>query len=345
MGLAASMSYSSSRSGGGGGGGSFPGSHSNRGGTHTSLDTVIGGISPDDDDDQEKQDSSEQDESEGLPTIRESSRSSSNTNLLTPRVSHNGKTLAGRPEDDLSESATSGGGGGDISPRNASGSGAGPSGLSLMLSRSEASPGKKGVGLGEGGGTDELASGASGVLGVLPEVPRATGEWTSLLEPRGTLLNECGVAQEIGSSVTSSLTVRPVAKTTHSNPRSSSSLPSPSPASSPGTSDGPPTERTPLLSTTSETHHLQGTHDAKPRSAHPVAQKHHAFGNARESIRAAVGSVRKATWKDVGQQVFVEPVKLLPATVLGCLLNVLDGVSYGMIMYVRRSRQTTGGFQ
>jgi hypothetical protein len=30
--------------------------------------------------------------------------------------------------------------------------------------------------------------------------------------------------------------------------------------------------------------------------------------------------------------VIVEPITLLPATILGLLLNVLDGVSYGMIL-------------
>jgi hypothetical protein len=42
----------------------------------------------------------------------------------------------------------------------------------------------------------------------------------------------------------------------------------------------------------------------------------------------------KITGRDVVQGVIIEPVTLLPATILGLLLNVLDGVSYGMILYV-----------
>ena len=41
----------------------------------------------------------------------------------------------------------------------------------------------------------------------------------------------------------------------------------------------------------------------------------------------------KITMRDVARGAF-EPVTLLPATILGLLLNVLDGVSYGMILYV-----------
>ena len=40
----------------------------------------------------------------------------------------------------------------------------------------------------------------------------------------------------------------------------------------------------------------------------------------------------KITGRDVVQGVIIEPVTLLPATILGLLLNVLDGVSYGMIL-------------
>jgi SulP family sulfate permease len=40
----------------------------------------------------------------------------------------------------------------------------------------------------------------------------------------------------------------------------------------------------------------------------------------------------KITGRDVVQGVIVEPITLLPATILGLLLNVLDGVSYGMIL-------------
>jgi SulP family sulfate permease len=42
--------------------------------------------------------------------------------------------------------------------------------------------------------------------------------------------------------------------------------------------------------------------------------------------------VSKLTIREVVEGCVVEPVKTLPATILGLLLNVLDGVSYGMIL-------------
>lgn len=54
-----------------------------------------------------------------------------------------------------------------------------------------------------------------------------------------------------------------------------------------------------------------------------------------QGIAATLGDWKrragKLTSRDIAQGAF-EPVKLLPATVLGLLLNVLDGVSYGMIL-------------
>jgi SulP family sulfate permease len=47
----------------------------------------------------------------------------------------------------------------------------------------------------------------------------------------------------------------------------------------------------------------------------------------------------KITGRDIAQGAF-EPVKLLPATILGLLLNVLDGVSYGMILLVKLAIST-----
>lgn len=308
---------------------------------HSHLQTVIGGISPEEERPDPDQD---EDEDDGLPTIRESSRSSSNVNLLTPRVSLGGKALAGRGEDDTA------GGEGDCSPKNGSLPSSGPSGLSLMLSRSvTSSPNKKR----EVAGTDKLASGASGALGVL-DVPvdaedeaedgqrlssKATGMSASCIPPRDLGVDSPFPAQDTGSSVTSSVTLRPGKKDSlHPSSQSTSS----SPASSPAIHERNPTERTPLLPSVSENHHLQGTHThGKPQipdtgSATPSfpSKRHPAFQTARENVHSAYVSLRKATWRDVGQQVFVEPVKLLPATILGCLLNVLDGVSYGMIMYV-----------
>lgn len=55
-----------------------------------------------------------------------------------------------------------------------------------------------------------------------------------------------------------------------------------------------------------------------------------------KGILTKVGDVRKrmskVTPRDVVQACIAEPVKSLPSVILGLLLNVLDGVSYGMIL-------------
>jgi SulP family sulfate permease len=40
----------------------------------------------------------------------------------------------------------------------------------------------------------------------------------------------------------------------------------------------------------------------------------------------------KLTWRDV-LDASAEPIRLLPATILGLLMNILDGVSYGLIIF------------
>lgn len=56
-----------------------------------------------------------------------------------------------------------------------------------------------------------------------------------------------------------------------------------------------------------------------------------------KGVAAQLGELKrragKITGGDIARGAF-EPVKLLPATILGLLLNVLDGVSYGMILWV-----------
>lgn len=49
-------------------------------------------------------------------------------------------------------------------------------------------------------------------------------------------------------------------------------------------------------------------------------------------LAAARNRLSKVTPKDVLRTCVVEPVSCLPAVMLGLLLNVLDGVSYGMIL-------------
>jgi len=49
----------------------------------------------------------------------------------------------------------------------------------------------------------------------------------------------------------------------------------------------------------------------------------------------------KLTARDIVRECVQEPVKALPAVILGLLLNVLDGVSYGMILYAACATQLT----
>jgi hypothetical protein len=53
--------------------------------------------------------------------------------------------------------------------------------------------------------------------------------------------------------------------------------------------------------------------------------------SVKSSTQEAIGVVRKSTWKDVGRAVVLDPLSNIPAVILGLMLNVLDGVSYGMI--------------
>ncbi|CAO1637651.1 unnamed protein product [Parajaminaea phylloscopi] len=51
-----------------------------------------------------------------------------------------------------------------------------------------------------------------------------------------------------------------------------------------------------------------------------------------EQLRNAKSTVRKLSWQDV-LNATAEPIRLFPATVLGVLMNILDGVSYGLIIF------------
>ncbi|WVQ99241.1 hypothetical protein IAU59_006373 [Kwoniella sp. CBS 9459] len=56
-------------------------------------------------------------------------------------------------------------------------------------------------------------------------------------------------------------------------------------------------------------------------------------GQALADVKTWKNGMAKVSAKDVVQGVVVEPVLALPSVVLGLLLNVLDGVSYGMILF------------
>ncbi|KAJ1033908.1 hypothetical protein NDA16_000116 [Ustilago loliicola] len=54
--------------------------------------------------------------------------------------------------------------------------------------------------------------------------------------------------------------------------------------------------------------------------------------NPLQHAQNLVTSARSITWKSAAEA-SVEPIRLIPAVILGMLMNVLDGVSYGMIMF------------
>ena len=82
---------------------------------------------------------------------------------------------------------------------------------------------------------------------------------------------------------------------------------------------GPSTERTPLMAD-------YGSRGSRSR--------------AWETYRSFQQRATKITPRDVVRECVEEPLKTLPSVILGVLLNVLDGVSYGMILWVYSVVQT-----
>lgn len=75
----------------------------------------------------------------------------------------------------------------------------------------------------------------------------------------------------------------------------------------------------------------RGAESSTERS--PLLHKPYAGSSSSPSPDSWTRRVRKLSLREVATAAVVEPFKLLPATVLGMLLNVLDGVSYGMILF------------
>ncbi|KAI0126003.1 sulfate transporter family protein [Xylariales sp. AK1849] len=106
-------------------------------------------------------------------------------------------------------------------------------------------------------------------------------------------------------------------------------------------------ERTPLLRTKSNRYRLldspdlsEGEDMSDVESQKPRPQsRHRNYSSAREiagdKIRSLFNVVNPKTWdkKAVWQQVVMHPLHCLPAVVLGLLLNILDALSYGMILF------------
>ncbi|KAI0842007.1 sulfate transporter family protein [Hypoxylon sp. FL0890] len=98
-------------------------------------------------------------------------------------------------------------------------------------------------------------------------------------------------------------------------------------------------ERTPLLRTISRRPESPGSitevddiESQKPKMGPSSMTLGHGF---RGRIRAIKGMANPKTWdrKVVWQRVVVDPVHCLPAVIVGLLLNILDALSYGMILF------------
>lgn len=121
--------------------------------------------------------------------------------------------------------------------------------------------------------------------------------------------------------------------------KSSEAVSAPKSAFKVPTIEEPVTERTPLLSVSSESSYEAET--TLEGQQHPA--KHNWFGKVCEQTQEVksgfMHGVKMATnptrWngKAVAQQVFIEPLQCLPAVTVGLLLNILDALSYGMILF------------
>ncbi|WWC89504.1 uncharacterized protein L201_004428 [Kwoniella dendrophila CBS 6074] len=56
-------------------------------------------------------------------------------------------------------------------------------------------------------------------------------------------------------------------------------------------------------------------------------------GQALSDVKVWTNSMKKVSAKDIAKGMVVEPIKNIPSVILGLLLNLLDGVSYGMILF------------
>ncbi len=111
--------------------------------------------------------------------------------------------------------------------------------------------------------------------------------------------------------------------------RIKSPLPTPSRAHSPAPLSNP-TERTPLIAIRKPTGDVSYTKD--PVEERGEESKPNFAQHARTDLFETLNSIKKASAKDVIDAVVMQPLHAIPAVILGLLLNVLDGVSYGMIL-------------
>ena len=90
-----------------------------------------------------------------------------------------------------------------------------------------------------------------------------------------------------------------------------------------------PSETSPLLAARAGGAHASSRPKRRHQSQGGLKKR---FEDVAQWTQIVGNRARKLTWADVGSA-SAEPVRLIPAVVLGLLLNVLDGVSYGMITF------------
>ncbi|SCV68526.1 BQ2448_647 [Microbotryum intermedium] len=101
--------------------------------------------------------------------------------------------------------------------------------------------------------------------------------------------------------------------------------------SRPGTLNGPTNEQTPLLGRGRQPSHATNKPDSVKAEDGILATVSSALSHRAHSVVHRVRSV-KVTQDDLKQGVR-DSVTALPAVILGVLMNILDGVSYGLIMF------------
>jgi hypothetical protein len=248
----------------------------------------------------------------------------------------------------------------------------GPSALSLMLGRSNGSPGrsdgtspsKPKSDLRMGGGTDIQATGANGIVGLLDidAVAKRNKEESSPGSSVGQETPRPGNYRALASLSSSSQTIRPSgpvarnitpvmpiededivqgsSKTSETTPllhtiRETSRSRSPPRKSSRIDVPNKQGESKSSRNDYSSTNNGNGKAHDEAEPAEPAALKQGRVQGLVHSVKSstqeALGVVRKSTWKDVGRAVVMDPLSNVPAVILGLMLNVLDGVSYGMI--------------
>ena len=77
---------------------------------------------------------------------------------------------------------------------------------------------------------------------------------------------------------------------------------------------------------------LEVASERTPLLTSPTGRATGVRNRAQLHLRYIRQRVSKITARDMARNVLLEPVKTLPCVILGVLLNVLDGVSYGMIL-------------